>query len=93
MGNKNNVQRVQKVVEKPAKSDNNQTETMSQTIFDNLIWLGTEEAVKYLRKTTNALRIAVHRGQIKCYKWRRRLYFKREELDRLLESSINYGGI
>jgi excisionase family DNA binding protein len=65
----------------------------SHTLFDNLIWLGTEEAAKYLRKTTNALRIAVHRGQVKCYRWRRRLYFKRDELDRLLESSFVNGGI
>jgi len=83
----------QKDVEKATKSDKKAREIKPLTLFDNLIWLGTEEAAKYLRKTTNALRIAVHRGHIQCYKWRRRLYFKRTELDRLLESSLNYGGI
>ncbi|MBT3982381.1 MAG: helix-turn-helix domain-containing protein [Bacteriovoracaceae bacterium] len=93
MAKKNNHVSDEKNVEKSTESDTKLCGVKPHTLFDNLIWLGTEEAAKYLRKTTNAIRIAVHRGQIKCYKWRRRLYFKRDELDRLLESSINYGGI
>ncbi len=62
-------------------------------VFDNLVWLNSVEAAKYLRKTANALRIAVNRGQLRCRKWRRRLYFKKTELDRLLENSFHKGGI
>ena len=63
------------------------------TFFDNLIWLTTEEAAKYLRKTANALRILVHRGQLRARKFRRRLYFKKIELDELLETSQIVGGV
>ena len=90
---KNNIHSSEKTVDISSESATKQCGVENHLLFDNLIWLGTEEAAKYLRKTTNALRIAVHRGQVKCYKWRRRLYFKRDDLDRLLESSINYGGI
>jgi len=93
MVRKNNLSGDEKEVEKSTESGKKTSELSAHLLFDNLIWLGTEEAAKYLRKTTNAIRIAVHRGHLKCYKWRRRLYFKRDELDRLLESSINYGGI
>jgi hypothetical protein len=55
--------------------------------FDRLTWLDTEEAATYLRKTANALRIMVYRGYIRPKKFRRRLYFRKVELDRLLESS------
>ena len=56
-------------------------------IFDNLVWLNSEEAAVYLRMSVGALRTAVCRGQLGARKWRRRLYFQRIELDRLLETS------
>ena len=56
--------------------------------FDRLTWLDSKEAANYLRKTANALRIMVYRGYIRPRKFRRRLYFRRLELDRLLESSV-----
>lgn len=56
-------------------------------IFDNLIWMTSAEAAIYLRKSVGAIRTAVSRGQLSCHKWRRRLYFKKSELDRLLENS------
>ena len=59
-----------------------------QVEFDRLTWLDSEEAATYLRKTANALRIMVYRGYIRPRKFRRRLYFRKIELDRLLESSI-----
>ncbi len=59
----------------------------SEIIFDTLTWLDSKDAAKYLRKTTNALRIMVFRGYVRPRKFRRRLYFRRTELDRLLESS------
>lgn len=62
-------------------------------LFLNLIWLTTEEAARYLRKTANALRVMVHRGQLRARKFRRRLYFKKSELDELLETSQTVGGI
>ena len=55
--------------------------------FDQLTWLNSEEAAKYLRKTANALRIMVCRGYLRPRRFRRRLYFRKVELDRLLESS------
>ena len=64
-----------------------------EKLFDNLIWLTTEEAAKYLRKSANALRVMVHRGQLRARKFRRRLYFKKVELDELLETSQIVGGI
>ena len=60
-------------------------------LFDNLVWLSSKDAANYLRKTVGALRAAVCRGQIRAYKWQRRLYFKRSELDRLLEGSLMKG--
>ncbi len=65
----------------------------SELVIDNLVWMTSEEAAKYLRKTANALRIAVHRGQLRARKWRRRLYFKKVELDRLIDASPKPGGI
>ena len=64
----------------------------SDLLFENLIWMTTEEAARYLRKSANALRILVHRKILRARKFRRRLYFKREELDALLETSFVTGG-
>ena len=54
----------------------------------DLTWLNTHEAARYLRKTLNAIRIMANRGYVKPRKFRGRLYFRRIELDRLLESSL-----
>lgn len=69
-------------------SDNNR----SETLFDNLKWMTTNEAATYLRKSSNALRTAVCRGHVTAKKFRRRLYFKRSDLDRLIETSTTIGG-
>lgn len=62
------------------------TETeLDQTDFNRLTWLNSEEAATYLRKTPNALRIMVSRGYIRPRRLRRRLYFRKVELDRMLE--------
>jgi len=58
-----------------------------EEILDRLTWLSSKEAAKYLRKTANALRIMAYRGYLRPRRFRRRLYFLRIELDRLLESS------
>jgi hypothetical protein len=66
-----------------------------EAFFDNLIWLSTKDAAIYLRKfrkidgrpSEGAIRTAVWRGALKARKWRRRLYIKRSDLDRLLQNS------
>lgn len=64
----------------------------SDLLFDNLIWLSTEETARYLRKSVNAIRVLVYRRILRARKFRRRLYFKKEELDRLIETSQLIGG-
>lgn len=56
-------------------------------IFDNLIWLNTAEASEYLRVSKAALRMRVHRGEVKFYKLGNHLRFRRDDLDELLKSS------
>ncbi len=65
-------------------------EESSFGLFDNLIWLKTDEAAKYLRKSKNAIRIMVSRGHLPVKKFKRRLYFKRSDLDALLNASFYY---
>jgi len=43
-------------------------------------WLTTPEAARFLKLSPNALRIAVHRGQVRAYKFGRRLRFRLSEL-------------
>ena len=64
---------------------NNAKNTM---LFDNRIWVDSKEAADYLRISYGALRNAVYRKQIIARKFRRKLYFKVSELNRLLENSI-----
>jgi len=59
----------------------------ARMIFDNLIWLTTDEAAVYIRKSVNALRIDVHKGHIHARKFKRRLYFRKSELDQILDTS------
>ncbi len=56
-------------------------------LFDNLIWLNTKEASEYLRISIGSLKNFVYRGVITPRKLGRLNRFKRDELDRLLESS------
>jgi len=58
--------------------------------FENLVWMNSKEAAQYLRMTAGALRTAVCRGQLRARKWRRRLFFKKVDLDLLLEGSHRY---
>lgn len=62
------------------------------TLFENYNWMTTSEAATYLRKSSNAIRTAVCRGHITARKFHRRLYFKKSELDRLIETSTTVGG-
>ncbi|MBT4761079.1 MAG: helix-turn-helix domain-containing protein [Bdellovibrionaceae bacterium] len=64
----------------------------SDLLFEKLIWMTTEEAARYLRKSANAIRIMVHKKILRARKFRRRLYFKKDELDALIETSFVTGG-
>lgn len=57
-------------------------------LFENRIWLSTSEAADYLGKSKNAIWILLSRGHLMKRKWKRRLFFKKSELDRLLETSL-----
>lgn len=69
-------------------SESNET----QMLFENLIWLTTEEAAVYLRKSTHAIRQMVYKGKLMARKFNGRLYFKKAELHALIDTSF-YGGI
>lgn len=60
----------------------------TREIIENLVWMTSAEAAKYLRKSYGALRVMVCRGYVKPRIFRRRWYFKRSELDQLIENSI-----
>ena len=60
----------------------------AQQLFENLIWLSTEEAARLLRRSSHALRQLVYKGKIRSRKFGGRLYFKRSELDELIETSF-----
>lgn len=69
------------------QAEYNQTGGKSPVLFDNLIWLTTKETAVYLRRSVNALYVLVHRGILRPRKFSRRLYFKKTELDYVLETS------
>ena len=52
------------------------------------VWLSTDEAALYLGKSKNAIWLLVSKGHLIKRKWNRRLYFKRAELDQILEESF-----
>jgi len=59
----------------------------SPSLFDNQKWVDTKGAASYLKISVGSLRNAVYRKQVIARKFRRRLYFKVSELNRLLENS------
>lgn len=60
----------------------------SPMFFNNLIWLTTAETALYLRKSQDAVRQMVCRGQLRARKFHRRLYFNKVELDQALNISF-----
>ncbi len=67
----------------------------SGVIFDKSEWLTTKEAAVYLRKfepagrpSVNAVHKLVARGSIRRRKFSGRLFFRKKELDFLIESSV-----
>ena len=61
-------------------------------LFNNLIWLTTKEAAVYLRRSVNSIHTLVSRKQLRARKFCNRLYFKKDELDYLIETSLFKGG-
>lgn len=51
-------------------------------------WMTCDETAAYLGRTRNAVWLLVSRGLLVKRKWNGRLYFKRTEIDRLIESGI-----
>lgn len=60
----------------------------SDLLFNNLIWLTTEEAAAFLRKSTHALRQMIYKGVIRARKVHGRLYLKKSELHELIDTSF-----
>ncbi len=59
-----------------------------ERFFDNQIsyeWIATATAATYLKISPNALRIMVHRGQVKAHKLGSRLRFRLQDLRQLLQ--------
>ena len=70
------------------KSYNFREYSNTQSLFDNLDWLTTDDAARFLRKTTHALRQMTYKKVIRARKLGGRLYFKKSELDQLLDTSF-----
>jgi hypothetical protein len=51
-------------------------------------WMTTNDAARYLGKSKNALWLLVSRGLLIKRKWQGRLYFKKSEIDRMLETAL-----
>lgn len=89
---KNTTNATYKELELPYNKAVEETSERSTLLFDNLIWMTTEEAAFYLRKTSNAIRLLVFKGDLKARKFKRRLYFRRDELDTLIDTAFINGG-
>lgn len=63
----------------------------SSLFFENLEWMRSEEAARYLRRSVGQIRNMVYRGQIKFRKFNGRLYFKKVDLERAIEFSMRGG--
>lgn len=63
-----------------------------EMLFNNLIWLTTKEAAFFLRKSVNAIHQLVSKGKLRARKYGGRLYFNKDELNHLLETSQFKGG-
>lgn len=72
-------------------SENDYTEAehlSAHLLFDNLKWLTTDEAAIFLRKSSHALRQMTYKGKLRPRKFAGRLYFKKTELDQLIDTSF-----
>lgn len=77
--------------------DCHESQKVDSMFLENSEWLTTEETAIYLRKflsdgspNTNPVHKMVSRGLIRRRKFGGRLYFRRRELDFLIESGATY---
>lgn len=70
-----------------ATNSNDPNEFSRELILDKLTWLSSKDAGVYLGKSANAIRIMVHRGHLRPRRLGGRMYFRRTEIDRLIEFS------
>jgi hypothetical protein len=61
---------------------------MSEKFNNGITWMTTSDAAHYLGKSKNALWLLVSRGLLIKRKWQGRLYFKKSEIDRMIESAL-----
>lgn len=69
--------------------DTSAIDSQDNLFFENLSWMRTEDAAKYLRTSVGQIRNMVYRGQLRPRKFNRRLYFRKADIDRAIESSRN----
>ncbi|MFN8845900.1 MAG: helix-turn-helix domain-containing protein [Bdellovibrionales bacterium] len=65
-------------------------EQSSGSFFENLKWITTREAAKYLRVSVGQLRNMVWRGQVVSYRVNNRLRFLRTDLDKIVKPSNHW---
>ena len=65
----------------------------SGLLFENLIWLSTEETARYLRKSVPVIGVLAYRQSLKAGKFWWRLFFRREKLGTLIETPQLIGGL
>lgn len=59
-------------------------DTSSALLFDKLKWMTSKEAAFFLRTSVGQIHNMVWRGQVKAYRYRNRLRFLRQDLERLI---------
>jgi hypothetical protein len=69
------------------RSANKASNYRELALFDNQVWMSSEEAAIYLRRSVGQVRNMVYRRQLSYRKFCRRLYFRRLDLDKLIETS------
>ncbi len=65
------------------KKDKLRSGGQAQLLFENCIWLSTNEAAEYLRTTPKQIRNWVYQGKVRFSKLFGRLRFKKSDLDSL----------
>lgn len=72
-------------------SDSHMQSSQEHLIFENLEWLNSLDTARYLRRSVGQIRNMVYRRQITFRKFNRRLYFRKSDLNRLIEFSRKGG--
>ena len=66
-------------------------EPSGSLLFENFIWLNTNEAAEYLRTSPKQIRKWVYEGKIKAYKLlSKSLRFKKNDLDLLFKGGSSW---